>query len=106
MNLHQAEEINHFQALGSSSFGIALRADGDYRSIDISQYGVTNDRVIEEYNFPLPQPIDLSTYPRTSPVPGPWDPNATPSPVPSDLPSAAPSAAPSDSSAPSASATP
>jgi Flp pilus assembly protein CpaB len=108
VNLHQAEEINHFQALGNATFGIALRADGDYRTIDVSQYGTTNDRIIEEYNFPLPKPIDISTYPRTSPVPGPWDPNATPVPSPSDVaPSPSPVApAPSDSPVPSASATP
>jgi len=74
VNLHQAEEVNHLQAVEGSSFGIALRPDGDNREIDISKYGETNDRIIEEYNYPVPKMIDLGTYPETSPEPGAWRP--------------------------------
>jgi Flp pilus assembly protein CpaB len=74
VDLHQAEEIHHLQAVDGSAFGIALRPDGDNREIDISKYGETNDRIIEEYNFPVPKIIDLGEYPETSPEPGAWRP--------------------------------
>jgi Flp pilus assembly protein CpaB len=74
VDLHEAEEIHHLQAVDGSAFGIALRPDGDNREIDISKYGETNDRIIEEYNFPVPKIIDLGEYPETSPEPGAWRP--------------------------------
>jgi Flp pilus assembly protein CpaB len=75
VNLHQAEEINHVQASAEgSAFGIALRPDGDSRDVDTTEYGETVDRLIEEYNFPVPHMVDLQEYPQSSPVPGPYRP--------------------------------
>lgn len=89
VDLHQAEEISHFLATADDTlkFSLALRPDGDNRLVDRSNYGETNDRVIKQYNLPVPMIIDLDTYPQpgTAPqdfVPGqaPATPEATPEP--------------------------
>jgi Flp pilus assembly protein CpaB len=82
VNLHQAEQIAHVQSMEGSSFAIVLRPDGDYRPAAIADYGETTDRIVWQYNFPIPQFIELDRYPLTSPVPGAWDPNAAPSAAP------------------------
>jgi len=79
VDLHQAEEISHLMAakdLGDVlNFSFALRPDGDNRLVDRSDYGETDNRIIEQYNLPIPVLIDLDTYvqPGTAPeafVPG------------------------------------
>jgi Flp pilus assembly protein CpaB len=95
VTLHDAEEIGHLQQAGDSSFGIVLRPEVDTRSVELSGYGETTNRIIEQHVFPLPQIIDTGTYPQPSPEPA-----ATP------VPSVAPSEAPAPSPSPDASVEP
>jgi Flp pilus assembly protein CpaB len=64
---HQAEEIAHVQGSGANSFTLSLRATADNRDVDRAGYGETTNRILEEYNFPIPQIIDLGSYPQPSP---------------------------------------
>jgi Flp pilus assembly protein CpaB len=66
---HQAEEIAHVQGSGSNAFTLSLRATADNRDLDRSGYGETTNRILEEYNYPIPQIIDLGTYPQPTPQP-------------------------------------
>lgn len=100
---HQAEEIAHIQGSDLNGFSLSLRPEADTRDIDRSGYGETTNRILEQYDFPIPQVIDLNGYPQPAPLPSPfsnlpW--GATPTPVPSQAPRAVPSAAPSTSPAP------
>ncbi|HEX8941273.1 MAG TPA: Flp pilus assembly protein CpaB [Candidatus Limnocylindrales bacterium] len=54
-----AEEIAHLQASGTASFSLALRPDGDTRTVDTSKLGETTNKIIEQYGLPIPQ-----VYPR------------------------------------------
>jgi hypothetical protein len=101
MDEHQAEELAHFQASDATSFSIGLRPEADTRDVDRSAYGETNNRIFEQYDFPIPQAIDVNSYPQPSPLPTPfsnlpW--GSSPAPVPDPDPSASP--APSTSAAP------
>jgi Flp pilus assembly protein CpaB len=56
-----AEEISHLQASGTASFSLALRPPEDTRVVDVAQLGETTNRIIAEYDLPVPE-----TYPRGS----------------------------------------
>jgi Flp pilus assembly protein CpaB len=99
MTLHDAEEVAHLQDIGDTAFALALRPDNDTRTVDLSAFGETTNRIIEQHIFPLPQIINTATYPQPSPL-------ATPSPVPSALASAPPSPASSPAASPPASGEP
>jgi Flp pilus assembly protein CpaB len=71
MDLKQAEEVAQLQTAGAQ-FSAILRPDGDNRDIDRSIYGTTTNRVIERYNFPIPERIDILTYPQPSAFPSPF----------------------------------
>lgn len=96
VNLHQAEQIAHVAETAPDSFSLALRPDEDTRPVDTSQYGVTTDRLIMTYLYPVPQLLDLSQLlgqPVPTPVVGP-SPAPGASPAPSPGPSAEPTATP------------
>jgi Flp pilus assembly protein CpaB len=50
-----AEEISHLQAAGNAMFSIALRPEGDHRTVDTRLFGETTNRIIEQYKLPIPQ---------------------------------------------------
>jgi Flp pilus assembly protein CpaB len=54
-----AEEISHLQASGTATFSLALRPPEDTRTVDVSGLGETTNRIIDEYDLPIPE-----TYPR------------------------------------------
>jgi Flp pilus assembly protein CpaB len=54
-----AEEISHLQASGTATFSLALRPPEDTRTIDATGLGETTNRIIDEYDLPIPE-----TYPR------------------------------------------
>jgi Flp pilus assembly protein CpaB len=88
MDLQQAEEVALAQSVGAQ-FSLVLRPATDTRDVDRSQYGETQDRLMERYNFPIPEMVDALTYPQPQSVPSPF-PNepylqldVQPSPVPS-----------------------
>lgn len=54
-----AEEISHLQASGTASFSFALRPPEDTRTVDVAALGETTNRIIDEYDLPIPE-----TYPR------------------------------------------
>jgi len=54
-----AEEISHLQASGTATFSLALRPPEDTRTIDTAGLGETTNRIIDEYDLPIPE-----TYPR------------------------------------------
>ncbi len=54
-----AEEISHLQASGTATFSLALRPSEDTRTIDAAELGETTNRIIDEYDLPIPE-----TYPR------------------------------------------
>jgi Flp pilus assembly protein CpaB len=94
---HQAEEIAHIQGSDLNGFSLSLRPEADTRDIDRSGYGETTNRILEQYDFPVPQVIDLNGYPQPAAQPSPfsnvpW--GASPTPVPSPAPSAVPSTSP------------
>ena len=91
--LDVAEEISHLQAIGSSSFSMALRPDADTRQVDASALGTTTNKLIVRYGLPIPQVFPPFRGPLPTPAPTPA---ITPEPSPSAAPpSAAPSASPS-----------
>ena len=104
---HQAEEIAHIQGMGAeNSFTMSLRAQTDARELDRSGYGETTNRILEQYNFPIPQIIFLDTYPQPSPQPPPFPPGGGPAPAPTAPPAESPapgSPAPAESPSPAAS---
>jgi hypothetical protein len=78
---HQAEEIAHVQGSGAeNSFTMSLRAQTDARELDRSGYGETTNRILEQYNYPVPQIINLDDYPQPSPQPPPFVPGGGPAP--------------------------
>jgi Flp pilus assembly protein CpaB len=103
VDLHQAEQIYHVVQEAPDSFSLALRPDSDTRIADPGQYGVTTDRLVMTYLYPVPQLVDLTqllggqstTYrppqygslPPASPAPGS-------SPAPTTAPSPTPVASP------------
>lgn len=95
VDLHQAEEISHMLATADDTlkFSIALRPDGDNRLVDRSDYGETNNRIIEQYNLPVPMILDLDSYQQPGSAPDPFVPGqapATPAPTAVPEPSAEP----------------
>lgn len=69
---HQAEEIAHVQGSGANAFSMSLRPSADTRDLVRGEYGETTNRIIEQYNYPIPQIIDLSDYPQPVPAPSPF----------------------------------
>ena len=59
-----AEEISHLQASGTATFSLALRPPEDTRTVDATGLGETTNRIIDEYDLPIPE-----TYPRSGPAP-------------------------------------
>jgi hypothetical protein len=55
-----AEEISHLQASGTATFSLALRPPEDTRTVDVGPFGETTNRIIDEYDPPIPE-----TYPRS-----------------------------------------
>ncbi|MEO6349980.1 MAG: hypothetical protein ABIP53_04950, partial [Candidatus Limnocylindrales bacterium] len=102
----------HVIQMAPDSFAMVLRPDTDTRPANTVEYGVTTDRLIMQYLFPVPQLMDLSlllgqpitpTAPTTTPDPNASpDPNATPDPNASPAPEAsgAPQESPAASPAP------
>jgi Flp pilus assembly protein CpaB len=102
VDLHQAEQIYHVTELAPDAFSLALRPDEDTRVADPQYYGVTTDRMITQYLFPVPLLVDLNSLlgiplPSASPVPAT---SPSPAPVGSPLPSGAPEASPAASPEP------
>lgn len=87
-----AEEISHLQAEGSVQFSLALRPDQDQRILDVSSFGATNNRIIQRYGLPVPQPWPTLTgaAPSVPPIPAitppPASPDAGEAPTPSPSP--------------------
>jgi Flp pilus assembly protein CpaB len=50
-----AEEISHLQAAGNAMFSIALRPEGDHRTVDTKNMGETTNKIIQEYKLPIPE---------------------------------------------------
>jgi Flp pilus assembly protein CpaB len=94
VDLAQAEQIAQIIQEAPDSFTIVLRPGDDTRAVDPSQYGVTDDRLILTYLYPVPQLFD------------PHELLNPPTPVPGSSPSLAPVASPSPSSAPETSPEP
>lgn len=73
-----AEEISHLQASGTASFSLALRPPEDTRVVDTAALGETTNRIIDEYDLPVPE-----TYPRGSGIrPASVEPATPPVPAP------------------------
>lgn len=73
-----AEEISHLQASGTASFSLALRPPEDTRTVDVADLGETTNRIIDDYDLPIPE-----TYPRGStPRPASIQPATPPASVP------------------------
>ena len=100
MDLKQAEEVAQLQTAGAQ-FAMILRPDGDNRDIDRSFYGTTTNRVIERYNFPLPERLEVLGYPQPSSFPSPFpnEPYISPPPSPSPSPEPVVVVAPEESPA-------
>lgn len=84
-NLAQAEEIAHFQAVGSATFSLALRPDIDQRAVDASALGETTNRIISKYGLPIPETYPAGSRPLATlpPLPAPTQfPSPTQSPAP------------------------
>jgi Flp pilus assembly protein CpaB len=69
---NQAEEIAHIQFL-KGAFTFALRPEADARDLNRDLYGTTTDRIVVQYNFPVPEvliiPFGASPPPLASPAP-------------------------------------
>jgi Flp pilus assembly protein CpaB len=90
VDLHQAEEIYHIASVAPNTFSLALRPAADTRTTETADYGETNDRIIVQYLYPLPQILDLGPLmalptPASSPAPG-QEPEPEPEPSPSASP--------------------
>ena len=98
VDLHQAEQIAHIIQEAPDAFAMVLRPDIDTRTADQVEYGVTTDRLVMTYLYPVPQLIDLSQllgFPvtPTAPTPGPDaspGPDGSPAPSPVASPEASP----------------
>jgi Flp pilus assembly protein CpaB len=86
-----AEEISHLQAIGGSSFSLALRPDADTRQVDASGLGTTTNKVIIRYGLPIP--VTYPPFQGPLPTPSPT-PIATPGPTPTVAPDTSPSPSP------------
>jgi hypothetical protein len=86
-----AEEISHLQAIGGSSFSLALRPDADTRQVDASGLGTTTNKVIIRYGLPIPVVYPPFVGPLPTPSPTPI---ATPGPTPTVAPDTSPSPSP------------
>ncbi len=86
-----AEEISHLQAIGGSSFSLALRPDADTRQVDASGLGTTTNKVIIRYGLPIPVTYPPFQGPLPTPAPTPI---ATPGPTPTATPLTSPSPSP------------
>jgi Flp pilus assembly protein CpaB len=86
-----AEEISHLQAIGGSSFSLALRPDADTRQVDASGLGTTTNKVIIRYGLPIPVTYPPFQGPLPTPAPTPI---ATPGPTPTATPDTSPSPSP------------
>jgi Flp pilus assembly protein CpaB len=86
-----AEEISHLQAIGGSSFSLALRPDADTRQVDASSLGTTTNKVIIRYGLPIPVVYPPFQGPLPTPSPTPI---ATPGPTPTATPDTSPSPSP------------
>ena len=87
-----AEEISHLQASGNAQFSFVLRPEIDTRTLDLSAFGATTNRIIERYGLPVPQTYPAGGGPLPTPLPIP---EITPPPSPTPAPeSPAPSPAP------------
>jgi Flp pilus assembly protein CpaB len=104
VDAHQGEEIAFLQNQNPyfRGFALMLRAPGDSRVLPRDGYGVTGDRMLLKYGFPLEQAILGDRYPQPSPEPVILD--ATPAPAGSPAPEVSP--APDASLAPEASVAP
>lgn len=96
VDLHQAEEIGHIIQVAPDSFTMVLRPETDTRLADTTDYGVTTDRLVMTYLYPVPQLIDLEhLIGRPLPVPslapsGSLLPTGSPAPGESPLPAESP----------------
>ena len=86
-----AEEISHLQAIGGSSFSLALRPDADTRQVDASGLGTTTNKVIIRYGLPIP--VTYPPFQGPLPTPSPTA-IATPGPTPTIAPATSPSPSP------------
>lgn len=86
-----AEEISHMQAIGGSSFSLALRPDADTRQVDASGLGTTTNKVIIRYGLPIP--VTYPPFQGPLPTPSPTA-IATPGPTPTATPDTSPSPSP------------
>lgn len=98
VDAHQAEEIAYLQGQNPyfRGFALTMRAPGDGRVLPRDGYGVTGDRILLKYGFPLEQAIMGDRYPQPSaepvvldPTPAP-EPEVTPAPTLAPLPTASP----------------
>ncbi|MFN8621775.1 MAG: RcpC/CpaB family pilus assembly protein [Chloroflexota bacterium] len=105
VDAHQGEEIAFLQNQNPyfRGFSMMLRAPSDDRVLPRDGYGVTGDRVLLKYGFPLEQAIIGDRYPQPSPEPVALD--ATPAPA-EPAASIEPSMAPAPSEVPEASPVP
>jgi Flp pilus assembly protein CpaB len=101
VDAHQAEEIAYLQGQNPyfRGFALTMRAPGDGRILPRDGYGVTGDRILLKYGFPLEQAIMGDRYPQPSAEPVVLD--ATPAPEPEVTPP--PTLAPVPSPSPAAS---
>lgn len=81
---NQAEEVAHIQAQ-DGTFTFALRPPADTRDLDRNLYGETTDRIVVQYNFPVPQVL-IIPYGASPPPPAPTATLLAPSPAPSPTP--------------------
>lgn len=81
VNETMAEEISHLQASGTASFSLALRPPQDTRVVDVAQLGETTNRIIDEYDLPIPETYPRGGTPRPAsvqPAPAPVQPAPAP----------------------------
>ena len=90
MDLQQAEEVALAQNVGAQ-FSLALRPAVDTREVDRSFFGETQDRLMDRYNFPIPEFIDAFDYPQPAAFPSPFpaEPYVELEPLPTPTPEAA-----------------
>jgi Flp pilus assembly protein CpaB len=89
VDLHQAEQITHVAEVAPGAFSLALRGDGDTRLADTSEFGETTDSLVLQFNFRVPNVLDLSklTVPAPKPSPSPGtSPELSPTPTESPTP--------------------
>lgn len=110
VDAHEAEEITYLQNQNPyfRGFALSLRAEGDSRILPRDGYGVTGDRILLKYGFPLEQAIMGDRYPQPSAEPVVLDPTPAPIPVASAAPAPTPppSASPVPTGTPAPAATP